>query len=262
MTNNPIITLSKTGDGSRSEIANHENEEVVKIDVTNTDEIDNRDNTNTSLDKMNGFIDTASEESTENSVTSIKESHENQPNDLEPNDITKESKLIRENDTDLIIAKQKIILNDIEKKNYGKINIIENLDNVRDSDNFISKTGDNHEKLSIKNVFVKSYNSSEEKDKDGIENPYFIETLFSLIHEKIESRLSLEVGLIDLVIIKNSNIQNHYSLCKKLSRDFTVLLFSCYANFAKTSVINASNFFFVLISSSCQVILLLCSVHV
>ena len=203
--NNPIITLSKTGDGSRLETTNDENEEVVKMDVTKTDEIDNRDNTNTLHDKMNGFIDTASEESTGNRVTSIKESHENDPNNLEPNDLTKESKLIRENDTDIIIAKQKIILNDIEKKNYGKMNIIENLDNIKDSDNFVSKTGDNHEKSSVKNVLVKSYSSSEGKDKDGIENPYFIETLFSLIHEKIESRLSLEVGfLIDLVIIKNS----------------------------------------------------------
>lgn len=214
MTNNPLITLSKTGDGSRSETRNSENEEVGKMDVTNSNEIDNRDNTDTSLDKMNGFSDTASEESTEDNEASIKESHENEPNDLDTNYLIKEkSKLIRENDTDTIITKQKITLNDVEKKNYGKINI-ENLDNVKDSDNFISKAGHNHEKIYVRNVNLKSYNSSEEKDKDGIENPYFIETLFSLIHEKIESRLSLEVGVIDLVFIKISNIKSHHRLCE------------------------------------------------
>lgn len=214
MTNNPLITLSKTGDGSRSETRNSENEEVGKMDVTNSDEIDNRDITDTSLDKMNGFIDTASEESTEDRVASIKESHENEPNDLDTNDLIKEkSKLIRENDTDTIITKQKITLNDVEKKN-GKTNIIENLDNVKDSDNFISKAGHNHEKIYVRNVNLKSYNSSEEKDKDGIESPHFIGTLFSLIHEKIESRLSLEVGVIDLVFIKNSNIKSHHRLCE------------------------------------------------
>ena len=214
MTNNPLITLSKTGDGSRSETRNSENEEVGKMDVTNSNEIDNRDNTDTSLDKMNGFSDTASEESTEDREASIKESHENEPNDLDTNYLIKEkSKLIRENDTDTIITKQKITLNDVEKKN-GKTNIIENLDNVKDSDNFISKAGHNHEKIYVRNVNLKNYNSSEEKDKDGIENPYFIETLFSLIHEKIESRLSLEVGVIDLVFIKNSNIKSHHRLCE------------------------------------------------
>ena len=214
MTNNPLITLSKTGDGSRSETRNSENEEVGKMDVTNSNEIDNRDNTDTSLDKMNGFSDTASEESTEDREASIKESHENEPNDLDTNYLIKEkSKLIRENDTDTIITKQKITLNDVEKKNNGKINI-ENLDNVKDSDNFIFKAGHNHEKIYVRNVNLKSYNSSEEKDKDGTENPYFIETLFSLIHEKIESRLSLEVGVIDLVFIKNSNIKSHHRLCE------------------------------------------------
>ena len=214
MTNNPLITLSKTGDGSRSETRNSENEEVGKMDVTNSNEIDNRDNTDTSLDKMNGFSDTASEESTEDREASIKESHENEPNDLDTNYLIKEkSKLIRENDTDTIITKQKITLNDVEKKNYGKINI-ENLDNVKDSDNFISKAGHNHEKIYVRNVNLKSYNSSEEKDKDGIESPHFIGTLFSLIHEKIESRLSLEVGVIDLVFIKNSNIKSHHRLCE------------------------------------------------
>ena len=214
MTNNPLITLSKTGDGSRSETRNSENEEVGKMDVTNSNEIDNRDNTDTSLDKMNGFSDTASEESTEDREASIKESHENEPNDLDTNYLIKEkSKLIRENDTDTIITKQKITLNDVEKKN-GKTNIIENLDNVKDSDNFISKAGHNHEKIYVRNVNLKSYNSSEEKDKDGIESPHFIGTLFSLIHEKIESRLSLEVGVIDLVFIKNSNIKSHHRLCE------------------------------------------------
>lgn len=252
MTNNPLITLSKTGDGSLPETRNRENEEVGKMDVINTDEIDNRDNTDTSLDKMNGFIDTASEESTQDRVASIKESYENEPNDLDTNDLIKEkSKLIRENDTDTIITKQKITLNDVEKK-HGKINIIENLDNVKDSHNFISKTGHNHEKIYVRNVNLKSYNSSEEKDKDGIENPYFIETLFSLIHEKIESRLSLEVGVIDFVIIKNSNIKSHHSLRDYLPREFTVLLFPDYANFAKTLVTYAANFFFMLISSFCK----------